>query len=238
MFWNGRRTLVKGLLSYPFVLSLPRIGAADQNGVSRDDYEERYRAVRALRLLNTAQLRHKTANGCYADISLLKDSDAMGRVVASKTALGMGIGKSLYDSLKFGQKEILPGWSFNFAIAEDALGYVARLQNTSVQGGFSTDEVGVIYEGLPMDTDTIPSTVDAQDVITGSDAIHSHANPTSTRLAAFVRTIAMGTPAPQQCCFCRDYTCCCGLACSCQSTPVGDCNDCGCGSCIWCCSIY
>lgn len=247
-----RRGILKLAVAFP---ALRRIGAlsgsVESDAANVHDFH--FLAVRTLRLTNTAQAYFKKEHGYYADLHTLISANSTRKLLyeepgASKTE-GALIGKSLFSNLKFGEEQILPGWAMQMSASSDGSGYVIlmepRVDDTGVRA-FSTDQEGLIYEGVALDSDRASSPVtSAQQVLDNAAAIRKK-NQTIARVSAALKKLAIGPAVPQLCLicsYCHEFSCCCGgllgaECCSCSNSCdylCGCCLDCGCSGCVWCC---
>lgn len=241
---TSRRTVMKKLLALPLlggVANWKLIASSFPLGAAYDEThatsENRFLAIRMLRLINTAELRYFMAQGHYADPTELHELDEVNQFLDSEKAQIKGIGRSLYSALHFDREEIVPGWQFKFKFqGKERRSYVVTLNDVSQRqvGALSTDDKGVIYEGVSLaPTESGSARFDASSVLVAGRALGSSKDP-SRKVASFFRTVALGagTTIPTECCGgCCNCSCCCPPG----SGGQNGCNtNCGCGSCTWC----
>jgi hypothetical protein len=244
-----RRTVLKSVLMLPFFATAAKgqlAAETSQKGplLSAEDYQMMFLGVRILRHVNTAQGWYRNQVGRYDSIRMIKDSEAMQKLLKSPHADRAGIGANLHSHLRFDDKEIVPGWQFKLGLNEDGSGYVTTMtpvDNESLNG-LSSSEKGVIYEGRVIADGEHVSSLDPVAALNEPTQIKSTKSPGLSRTTGWLRTLALGAALPGGDCFgCRfcggSYPCCCYQCCSCQQVPIGNCINCGC-SCIWCCCIY
>jgi len=156
MSLSSRRSLLKTILALPIVSSASEIFGQSQQGASPaaadSDYQQKFLAVRILRLINSAEATHgKTHKDECLDLSELNKCAAMNLILKSDKMEERGIGASLHSVLDFEANEIVPGWILSHYLRKDATGYLALMTPTSTRlPAFSTDEKGIIYEGRPL----------------------------------------------------------------------------------------
>ncbi len=254
----NRRTFVQRLAGLPFLAlgTAKTQSMAQESGVTAVDqeiFERKYLAVRALRLVNTAELWQKNWSAAYASISDLGDSKVVEQIRQNARMETAGMGRSLLSMVRFEDfKHFLPGWELSFTLADDSLHYISMLTSSdkNLPVAFSTDEGGRIYQGKPIEGEPSPSANErAAGAVAASTPIKSAGwMPARSRLRSFIRNVAFVQASPDTPCgncgsgcryCCQSYPCCCGLCCSCQSGGCEGMNGINCGcSCIWCCCIY
>lgn len=249
MLTRERRKVLKSFLTVPLLSLAGKVNLFGQilNGTSETDqveaFQSRYLAVQILRHINTAQLWFKAEYGHFGQLSELNDSFVMERFLQDKRVEKAGLGTTFHSRLQFSQKEILPGWSFKFGSYGDQMGYLARISPTGSNEtvSFSTDETGLIYQGKALDEDPQEASQGARATLDSATPIVTSRSVAPNRLVRALRNMAVspdffcigcsacGPPVP----------CCCGDCCSCQAIGIaGQCINCGCPSCVWCCCLF
>lgn len=215
-----RREFFQKLLAIPLIFYPFRRAFADDH-LSKEKWQHQYLAIRILRLLNTLEHWYSLENRYFLALAELPDSLASAELTRNKRAEDAGIGKSLYQQLQLGEEEIVKGWKLQFALAEDGLGYLATITDTSELNvaGFSTSEKGVILRNERLGEATKDP-------------------PSESRIRRFFEGVA-GVVRPTACVFCwEEFPCRCGLCCSCQQMGGELCLNCGCPQCVWCCCLW
>ncbi len=246
--WESRRrSILKGFLAVPLVSTFKRLNAfgepGDSSSVDINDpvYQQKFLAVRILRLVNTAEAWFKKEYGHYADLDQLNSSTTMKKFLESDKAETRGIGRTLHTQLQFNQDEIVPGWMLAHTIRQDLMGYVslATPMDTKSFPSYSTDHKGIIFEGQALAGYTSPSLiVAANQALESGTPIKAGASASPDRLKSILKSLAF---APHWICICRactQYPCCCDPCCACAQDCTAcflACMNCGCESCAWCC---
>ena len=248
MIKSERRNLLKSFFALPFIAPLGKIGILDfatgAKGSEGDtEYDQRYRAVRILRFVNTVQSRFLTERGSYAGVDEFKSSEVVTRFLESGKGDPAGFGTSLYGQLRFGEDEIVPGWRISLNPSADRLRYVALVSPlvSTKFPAFATDERGLIHEGKALDVSTIALASRSEQLIGSAEQIRTEHSPDPpSRLAFFLS--ALGGQLPPGCFGCTTcgskYPCCCQSCCGrCNDSYLGTgycCLNCGCSGCAWC----
>lgn len=244
-----RRTLLSKALKLPLLATilgkraLAAAASAVPDPAQKDIYEFKFLAVRILRVINTAQAWHKHNNGSYAEIAALFESQTMADL-RSKFHTIVEFTDSFHSNLHYADAEIVPGWELKLQLTDSGDGYIARMIDVSgaTQTAFSTDQLGVIYEGQTLETAGSPASLpaNAQLAINSPQVINSGPRPLSTKIRSLLLSIAM-IPTPECPCYglCWQYPCCCPLCCGgnqyCALGYCVCCLNCGCSPFVWCC---
>lgn len=250
-----RRSFFKSLFALPIARNLSgTIGEQSSESDTKFQawaYEQQYMAVKILRHINSVQNIFRWERGRYSDLLGMYDSKAVSDFFSRPEIEGTGIGNSFGRNLKFGEDEIVPGWSLRFGVRVDGLKYVATLNHTTSKQlqSFATDELGLILGGRALDTPEIDAVAKATEVLESSAPIKTRAATSGSTITNLLRSLAVGaTDAPPPncgcnppyCCNCFMYVCCCPPAycgyCCPAPNPGTCCINCGCSNCPWCCS--
>lgn len=234
MWTSTRRTIVRNLARMPVVAGIAKwslFGSAiwDEEGL---DHDKKFLAVRILRLVNTVQARHFEAYGRFTEFAELGKSEPEAKWLDTEGAEKKKIGRSLFSTLHFDRREIVPEWSFDYKLKDDSSGYAVVLKDTSGDGlgAFSTDERGLIFEGEPVTAPVSELEWRTADLFVSGKPIESvRYNPRKSD--SFLRRIAFGPVSILADC-CGG---CCG--CHCESKSIPGCSNCGCLCCTWCCCL-
>jgi hypothetical protein len=241
-----RRTWIKRIVSLPAIAVFGKLNLFAKETPSAgggnvgEGYESISRAVRILRLINTAENWHKSENGNYLNIPDLAKSEAISKLESNSKAEEMGIGATLISEIEFEAKEIAPGWHLEIALSKNGLAYTARLTRTKQDGfrSFATDQDGIIYEGNHAAGLSVSlSQSRATEVLEDSRALGTHPQVSRGRISRLAWSLAFAAfPAPTGGCFGPGYPPCscggqCATACSGGAT---NCFNCGCIGCVWC----
>lgn len=233
-----RRTLLRVLVRLPIVAGIVECGLFGRNislgGESdqdRERHETKFAAVRIIRLINTIERHHFEAFGHYADLEELRTSQATNNWLDSNRAEKAGLGRSMFATLNFDRKEIVPGWELAFKLKDDRRSYITTIKDSSGKGGgaFSSDQQGIIHEGESLAETGSDEVWQSARLVTAGNPIEVHEHG---RLSSFFKLIAFGPVAAYAGC-CQMYPCNC--SCRCQEGGVPGCYDCGCTCCVWCC---
>ena len=244
MAGSTRRSVVKRLLALPLVGAIAKLNVFAAEDPARglaganEPQHPTDLAVYAIRFFNTAQLWYKGEHNHYASVEELLQSDSVKKLKSDKKAEEMGIGTSLIARIVDGNKLSVPGWKTRFVLSSDALAYKIELIDDSGRGlsTLSSDEKGVIYDSTETSSSPSGEANSAAGAISSMSDVGGHQNIMAS-FTAFVRTLAFGAvPAPQGGCHGKPPCFCAG---SCQGGPIpGQCYNCGCLSCVWCCNIF
>lgn len=222
----SRRSILKSLATIPLLgasIHLQARTSIFSRGREDLSFTKPSEALQVLRFINTAELWSKYKDGSYLPIEELLNSRGLKELLADDRARKKDLGKAFFSTLDFRGKEIIPGWNFQLFTSPKQDGYAASIH--SQLGSLSTDNKGIIYEGVQLST-VFPGSIRAQDVV-------SHARPVGS--PGLLREVALGLfgVSPQiDCC-----PCICECTCRSQSQPL--CFNCGCiRCCIWCCCPY
>jgi hypothetical protein len=153
------------------------------------------------------------------------------------------LGLALQDALRFSEKEIVPGWRFEFKVSADRAGYSASIVDVSGKsvGGFMTNERGVIFEASPLDNNGANVGLQQSGEFSNKPLTQvSFASKIRKGLRGFVGVQDFICPCyvicagDKVCCypccnFCSD-TCNLNSGCAC-------CVNVGCTFCVWCCGV-
>jgi hypothetical protein len=251
---DSRRGLLGKLLTIPFAaaaLAKAAFARVAGSGGTVVGKEAEYRSLgrNILRFLNTGQAWHKrgAGNGSYAELKELSGSEAL-REMSAKLGDHPQLGAHLHSQLRFGEREIVPGWKFDFRVSDDRSGYIAVLTDVSgkMLGTLSTDERGVIYEGVPLDAAqeldlNALGRMDAPSVIPAAMPLTPPERTFSHRIRELLKSVAL---MPYFICPCYricggEKVCChpCCILCNqtCDGSVCSCCVNVGCLSCVWCC---
>jgi hypothetical protein len=241
-----RRSVLGVLVSLPVVGLLTKVRLfgwrSDTHSATStiSSQQQKYLAVRILRLVNTVERQYFAKHGSYADPSRVFQDRTAHEWMESAKAKKAGLGSDFYSTLQFDADEVSPDWNMKFALKANGSGYLVAIRSMHEEelGAFATDENAVIYEGNTLVASELePNWMTPGDLVSG-DPIDSpsHAAPVG-RLAAVLKGFAF-TPAvvEAQSGGCQQYPCC--SACSCEGAWISGCTNCGCCGCIWCCCPY
>lgn len=210
---------------------------AELSGNKDQEHDRKLLAVRVLRFINTVERSHFETSGSYVQLAEIGKSELVEELIKSKAMEKAGLGLSLFSTLRFDEEEIVPGWRFALRLKGDRLAYVATISDSSEKlGAYASDQKAVIHEGASIAPDGNGSEIwDSASLLLSGSPIEGHAH--SSSFARFFRTVAFGTSSvladAAKCC----QSCPCGG--NCQDTFIlGQCTNCGCTCCVWCCHVY
>jgi hypothetical protein len=245
---TNRRALLGRLLALPAAVTAmtkASFGQVTNAPIQDPNYEHKFLAVNVLRLINTAEAWHNRDNGFYADMNQLVASSVIEQIRA-RLKSNENLGDSLQSHVRFLEKEIVPGWALAFKVSDDRKGYVADLTDVSgkVRCNFSSNERGVIYQNLPLDSLATPTGVQASTEREKPVSWEATLNSPKSFGSSFRNALKGIVPLPFLICLCKvctDFPVCCSPCCNSCSTVCGIgfgcacCVNAGCQSCPWCC---
>jgi hypothetical protein len=236
-----RRSILKTLAAMPFVGGIAKLllFGGDASSESQVAIEHGEKGTRIMRLVNTLQNRNYSQVGAYASMTELDAAPSTRSFFQSGKGERTGIGESLRSTIDLTLEQISPGWLLKFSLRRSKQGYLALLQDVSGNriGALSTDQKGVIFKGSAVQSDIpVADSISAKDLVVGA-ALGASEEPDSV-LGSLFRSLSLGpaTVFAQGGCMCTGNCCCAGHTCS-SGCICNGCTNCGCLSCVWCCSL-
>jgi hypothetical protein len=203
------------------------------------DFSPRARAIRALRLLNTIENRHRQINGSYLTLEESMRSDIAEYLVARLPIV------DLNPAVVALTGELLDGFSTSFHLSGDRSDYTVILSDISSERSYKTDRTGVIQEGI-----TAPAVAfNGSPIVRPSRQVARISSGPKAVLTSLVGFFFPVIHAAENC-VAEQNLCCEGggsIGCSGRCVPPGGCHECcnypplllccnlGYSGCTWCC---
>lgn len=202
-------------------------------------------AIRVVRLFNTLEGWYHYSHGYYAPIDVVLQSDMFTLLKSSSLAEERGISATFFKRLTPTKLEVLQGWRFKLNVSSDSQHYTVLIRQQSSGFVFVSDEDAMIFTGV-LTTKKMPKvrgkaeTLLAKALPAGGyrqcgaksvPALSFTGNSPRLLPAGDGNRIACGTDDG------GSFPCSCGGSCQGIAVP-GMCTNCGCASCVWCCSPY
>ena len=232
-----RRSFIQALASVPVIGALGKFYLFGTKSGVHETLEsgENLRSINILRLLSTAQLRHRGKLGTYANLSELSNGGFIDEVADDPYAAKKGFGRSLFSILRLETAEVIPGWNLSHRIDKDALAFTTVMDG-SANGfkSFAVDEGGVIFHGRSRPLTSMGIWQRASDVIVG-EALGTHApKKQPSGFESLLKGFALGPETVHADSNCCPSGCCCNTACTCSQDFDPNAYICGCDSCPFC----